>query len=445
MKILLVNTPRSPFNAILEHAPEEAKAFIHKKLIGPPLGLLTLAAAVKDHDVTVFDTKGEYDLNPAAPPLSEMIENLIKEYKPDIIGTTVITSEFGYGLEILRTAKKADPAITTVIGGLHVTLCINDCNDPAIDIAIRGHAGRQLKDIASAKEKEQSLFSVAGIYVNTQEGLKATKEPAKQWNPASEDFSMPDRGLLNRWKNTYRVAGAPSPTTYLYTSLGCPYKCSFCSIWRQHCGAYLQRDMESIIDELKSLDYDIVRFADANTIVNSDFIDCLFNRIEEEGIKKEYIMDIRADTAVNNPALIKKMAGNGLRVVICGFESYKDSELRRYNKNSPADNIDKAIEIFHDNGIKLRGNYVIPTDYSTEDFLAMADYAGRHKVAYAGYTILTPMPGTVYYEEVKDIIADKDLRKYNFFNPVLPTKLPVDEFAKQVGALWLIKKGTDII
>ena len=68
MKILLVNPPRSPVNNILAHAPADAEPFIHKKLIGPPLGLLTVAAAVNDFDVTVIDLKGEYDLRPDAPP-----------------------------------------------------------------------------------------------------------------------------------------------------------------------------------------------------------------------------------------------------------------------------------------------------------------------------------------------------------------------------------------
>ena len=67
MKILLINPPRSPENKILEYAPADARHFIHKKLIGPPLGLLTIAAAVKDFDVTVIDLKGEYDLHPDAP------------------------------------------------------------------------------------------------------------------------------------------------------------------------------------------------------------------------------------------------------------------------------------------------------------------------------------------------------------------------------------------
>ncbi len=445
MQILLINTPRSPYNSILQYAPEDAKPYIHKKLIGPPLGLITLASAVKEHDVVVFDTKGEYDLNPETPELPELVKNLMLEHKPDIVGTTVITSELYYGIEILEMAKIVDSKVTTIIGGQYVNVRLQDCYHPAIDIAVQGHGGKKLLNIANAIEHGKKFESIPGIHINDGKSFKKTKLPEDPWDAAGENFVMPDRSLLERWRKTYRVKNAPSPTTYLFSSIGCPYQCTFCSIWIENNGKFFQRNLESIITELKTIDYDIVRFADANTIIDIDFIDRLFTRIEEEHIKKEYIMDIRADTAVKYPKLIEKLAKNGLKVVICGFESYKETELQKYNKNSPAAIIEDAINIFHNNGILLRGNYVIPTNYTLDDFRAMADYASSHKVSYAGYTILTPMPGTQYYDEQKDNIIDHDLRKYNFFNAVLPTKLPLEEFYENVGALWLIRKGKDVI
>ena len=156
-------------------------------------------------------------------------------------------------------------------------------------------------------------------------------------------------------------------------------------------------------------------------------------------------MDIRADTAVEHPDLIEKLAKTGLKVVICGFESFRDEELEHYNKKSPARIIAKAIDIFHQNEILLRGNYVVPGHYTLDDFQALSDYANSHKVSYAGYTILTPMPGTPLFDELKKDIIDTDLCKYNFFNCVTKTHLPVDEFHHEVGKLWLIKKGTDVI
>lgn len=126
MKILLLNPPRSPHNSILEYAPAEARPFIHKKLIGPPLGLLTVAAAVRDFDVALFDMKGEYDLNPSTPDITTLTFQLLERYQPDVVGLTVITSEFPAAMEILSTVKAFDPRIITVAGGLHTTLCPDD-------------------------------------------------------------------------------------------------------------------------------------------------------------------------------------------------------------------------------------------------------------------------------------------------------------------------------
>jgi radical SAM superfamily enzyme YgiQ (UPF0313 family) len=446
MKILLFNPPRSNQNKILEYAPEDARHFIHRKLIGPPLGLLTVAAAIKDFDVQLVDLKGEYDLHPEAPELDTLVMTYLKAFNPDIVGVTFIASEFYFGIDIFRTCKSFNPEILTVAGGLHVTICPADFTDPAVDILCPGHSAGIFRELVIVKEKGLPLESVAGIILNGSNGHVRSAKPAPPWDAAGDNFIMPERFHLNRWLRTYKVGRDPSPVTYLFTSLGCPYECVFCSIWPQHNSRYYIRDVESIIGELKQLeDYETVRFADANTIVDVSFINRLFDRIEEEGIHKNYVMDIRSDIAVKHPKLIEKLARAGLKVVICGFESFRDEELDAYNKSTSASFIQQSIEIFHQNNIMLRGNYIVSNDYGEDDFKALAEYAGSHKVVYAGYTILTPMPGTVMHKDMKDQIIDFDLSKYNFFNCVLETKLPIEKFYEQVGNLWKIRKGTDII
>lgn len=446
MKILLINPPRSPENKILEYAPADAKEFIHKKLIGPPLGLLTVAAAVKDFDVQVIDLKGEYDLDPAAKGLTELVLSYLEKINPDIVGVTFIASEFYYGIEIFRTVKYFNPGILTVAGGLHVTICPEDFTDRSVDILCPGHSAGIFREIVIAKEKGITLSSIQGIVINNSSGHSHTPVRTTKWDPAGTDFIMPDRGHLKRWLQTYKVGRDPSPVTYLFTSLGCPFECSFCSIWVQHDKKYSIRHIESVIDELKMLDdYETIRFADANTVVDINFINTLFDRIKEEGIRKNYVMDIRPDTAVKHPELIEKLAEAGLKVVICGFESFRDSELAGYNKRSAAKNIEASIEIFHRNNILLRGNYIISNDYGEDDFKALADYSGSHRVVYAGYTILTPMPGTILHREIRNDIIDFDLSKYNFFNCVLKTRIPLERFYENAGNLWKIKIGKDII
>ncbi len=446
MKILLVNPPRSPENSILRYAPAEAKPFIHKKLIGPPLGLLTIAAAVRDHDVTVFDMKGEYDLNADSPALPELTRQLLEKYQPDLVGVTVITSEFEYSIGICREVKKFNPEIVTVCGGLHATLCPDDFTDLSVDIVIPGQCANIFRETVGAIESGKTLKSVPGIFLNNGQGPERTRGTTNPVDSARADYLAPDRHHLDRWISTYKVGKSPDPSTYLFTSLGCPYKCTFCSIWSQYRGKFYQRSIESLIAELRSIDeYPVVRFADANTVVNVDFMEELFNRITDEGIHKTFIMDIRADIAVDHPALIEKLARGGLKVVICGFESFRDEELKKYKKESPADNNRDAIRIFQQNGIMVRGNYVVPGDYTRDDFKALAEYADQNRVVYAGYTVLTPMPGTVYHRQVRDRIIDTDYKKYNFFNSVMKTALSYSEFHEEIGRLWLIRKGTDVI
>jgi radical SAM superfamily enzyme YgiQ (UPF0313 family) len=446
MRILLVNPPRSPHNDIFDHAPEEARRFIHRKLIGPPLGLLTVAAAVPDHEVTVLDMKGEYDLDPQAPPPEELMRRWLERTRPGIVGTTCIASELNAGMGILRAAKSFDASILTVAGGLHATLCPGDFEGGAADVVCPGPSAHVFRRIVGARERGEPLEGVAGIFLAREGKLSRTATAPVPCDPAGADFIRPARDHLERWLSTYRVGRSAGPATYLFTSLGCPHRCTFCSIWPQHGGAFMQRSIESIVEELGTLErYPVVRFADANTVVDAGFARRLFDAIAAAGIRKQFVMDMRVDTAAANPQLVEAMARAGLIVVICGFESFRDGELSRYNKGTEARLIHEAVRIFHENGIMVRGNYVVPPDYGEDDFKALAAFASTHRVAYAGYTILTPFPGTAFHEEVRERIVERDLDRYNLFNAVLETRLPKEKFLENVGSLWTVREGTDVI
>ncbi|HOX42753.1 MAG TPA: radical SAM protein [Myxococcota bacterium] len=447
MKVGLINPPRSPHNAILEHASEAARPFIHRKLVGPPLGLLTVAAAVAPrHALTLLELKGELDLDPGAPPPDELVRAWVAREQPRVVGVTAITSEARGALAALAAVKAVDPRALTVVGGLHASLCPLDFEQPWVDVVVPGHGAQAFRAVVEAFERGRAPGEVPGIWARSGERLRFTGPAAREPEPAGRDFLPLDRRLLERWRSTYLVRPQDGPITYLFTSLGCPGRCTFCSIWPQHEGRYLQRSVDSVLAELRELqDYPVVRFADASSLVDPAFLEALFERLAAEGLQKLFVMDMRVDSAVENPRLIERLARGGLRVVICGFESFRDAELQAYGKAARSAQIAEAIRIFHENGIMLRGNYVVPPDYGPEDFAALADWAASHRVAYAGYTVLTPMPGTPLHAAERDRIVDHDLERYNFFNCVLPTRLELPEFYRRVADLWLIKQGRDVI
>jgi len=447
VKVGLLNPPRSPHNGILAHASEAARPFIHRKLVGPPLGLLVLAAELAPHhEVALLEMKGEYDLDPAAPPPDALVRAWVARERPRVVGATAITSEVRGALEALAAVKAVDPAAFTVVGGLHASLCPADLARPWVDAVVPGHGALAFRALVEALERGQPPGGVPGLWLREEAGLRFTGPPPLAPEPAGRDFRLPDRRLLERWRSTYVVRPQDGLITYLFTSLGCPGRCTFCSIWPQHGGRYLQRSVDSVVEELRLLeDYPVVRFADASSLVDAAFLEALFARLEAEGLRKLFVMDMRVDSAVAHPRLIERLARGGLRVVISGFESFRDAELAAYGKAARSAEIREAIRIFHQNGIMLRGNYVVPPDYGPEDFAALAGWAASHPVAYAGYTVLTPMPGTPLHAAERGRIVDHDLDKYNFFNCVLPTRLPREEFYARLAELWLIKQGRDVI
>ncbi len=452
MKVLLVNPPRSPFNALIDHASPSTRKYIHKKLIGPPLGLLTIARAVEGEcEIRLLETKAIYDMyekeeNTNPPPLFQLVREALEAFQPDIVGVTFIASEFDFGMEIFSEVRAFNRDILTVAGGLHTTLCPEHFFDSRVDVISPGESIKKIRGIVAAGRDRAALMKVGGLFVRQPDGLFLQTGPAEPVDSANADYLVPLRSLVAPWISTYIVGKAPGPSTYMFTSLGCNNRCTFCSIWPQYDGGFAERSVESIVDELKTIpEYPVVRFADANTLVHEEFLDTLFRRIEEEGIRKAYIMDMRVDAAVKYPGLIERLAKGGLKVVISGFESFRNDELSRYNKSQDAALIARAVDIFRKNGILMRGNYVIPPDYTEDDFKALSEWAATHAVALAGYTVLTPMPGTGLYTEMRDRIVDFDLRKYNFFNCVTKTALPLETFYTLTADLWSVREGEDVI
>ncbi|MDP3025789.1 MAG: hypothetical protein Q8O10_09695 [candidate division Zixibacteria bacterium] len=58
------------------------------------------------------------------------------------------------------------------------------------------------------------------------------------------------------------------------------------------------------------------------------------------------------------------------------------------------------------------------------------------KIFYHEFTILTPLPGTEFYEEVKSQLMFTDNRLFDLAHCLLPTELPSKEFYKLYSRLY---------
>ena len=121
---------------------------------------------------------------------------------------------------------------------------------------------------------------------------------------------------------------------------------------------------------------------------------------------------------------------------LCGAESFKDEDLQSVRKRSTIADNDKAVAILHDLEIQLYASFILRPEFSREDLVALRRYCRKLGLHYAGFAMLTPLPGTDLYEEVKhELIADN----YDFFDMIhtlLPTRLPLSDFYEEYCQLY---------
>jgi hopanoid C-3 methylase len=437
LRILLLSPPGSEKNLINSHAEGfDVRRFLP---VGPPHALCSLAGNLKEHDVEIVDYKAEYALGLDAP-LEEVLLDKVAEFKPALVGITVVTSEYNVAMQMLEAIKKHDQRILTVVGGVHVSLCPGDFERSFIDIAVFGPGKSIFRSIVDCFGKKEDFSNIPNICINKNGSFVYTKRKNLFQCPGEllSDVSA-DRSLISQYIDAYHVGSEPNRNAmgFIETSYGCPNKCSFCSIWPAHQGHYHERDAESIVNELKMLhEYKVVRFIDANTMGNIDHITTVMDRIMQENFNYYYMMDIRSDTAAEHEDIIKQAAEMGVVIAIVGLETVNDNELHYYKKQATLSNNLKAIEIFHKYNINMRASFLIQPTYLEKNFLELKKFVTENELKHSVFSIMTPFPGTSLYREYQDKIVIKDLSYYNLLNSVLPTSLPEDEFYKMMTFLY---------
>jgi len=118
----------------------------------------------------------------------------------------------------------------------------------------------------------------------------------------------------------------------------------------------------------------------------------------------------------------------GLERVFVGLESASDADLRSIGKGSTAGDNDRAVEVLQRLGVEIYASLIVRPAFSSEDFSALAAYCRGLGPGYAGFAVLTPLPGTESYEEVKERLITHDYDYFDFIHTVLPTALPLRDF-----------------
>lgn len=419
MKILLIQPPTGE-TVISEDI------YIHE-----PLALEYIGSGLsKTHQVRILDMR-----------LEENLLGVLKAFRPKIVGFTGYTVHVDNIKTLSQKIKEFNSDILVVVGGHHATILPQDFRDPNIDILVIGEGVFTFQEIVNHFENKKKFQGIKGIAINKKFRLIFTE--SREY-PDLDDIPFPDRKLTQHLRHFY-FSEWFQPVASIRTSKGCAFKCNFCSLWKETNRKYLKRDPNKIVEELKEIEESFIFFADDESFIDMKRMDKLADLVQAEGIKKEYFMYSRSDTIVKQPKLFEKWRKVGLVRVLVGFESHREKDLKRYNKRTTTEMNEKAIKILHRLGISIYASFIVHPDFEEKDFDELSNYSKQLKLVTPFFSVLTPFPGSELFEKSKGLETIKQYHLFDLCHSVLPTKLPLKRFYRELYYLYLksgvIKEG----
>ncbi len=70
------------------------------------------------------------------------------------------------------------------------------------------------------------------------------------------------------------------------------------------------------------------------------------------------------------------------------------------------------------------------------DFAALRNYCRHLELNFASFAVLTPLPGTDLYHEVRDRLITRNYDCFDFIHTLLPTTLPLKDFYAEYHDLY---------
>lgn len=414
MNILLVNPPNCGRSVPEEHYGLDS---IRQIFRGEPLALEALAGNLTDHTVRILDLKVDPD----------GLADALTQFQPNLVGITGMTCEANAMVRIAGQVKSQGNAIV-VVGGIHASNDPEFFNVPAIDYVVVGLGKASFRQLIGQILATGSGGGIPGV---------ARTDPGKLLQVASRAYDatdlVPERppayGLVAANRDQYRLETLGLSMGFAITAFGCPHHCNFCCIEALTGGRYLPYPVEAVVRDIRLLgDVPVIRFVDANTFQDVARAKALCRGIAEAGIQKQFFADVRADMVVRHPEVLREWKQIGLRAVIVGFEEIDQLRLTEMGKGCKADDYRKAIDILHEQGIAIVGDFIISPDYSEHNFELLRRYIRETAIELPILSVLTPLPGTPLYRTMADRIVIRDLDFYTLTNAVVRTRLPEKVF-----------------
>jgi len=346
------------------------------KVLAPPLSLPLLAGLTpQDVDVQLID---------------ENVECIDPETAADWVAITAPTASAPRAYEI--SAGFRARGIPVVMGGIHPTVLPDEASQHA-DAVVVGEAETVWPEV---------IADLAG-------GRLKPRYQAEEFHNLV-GLPRPRRELLR--VDRYLTINV------VQTARGCPHSCSFCTVSSIFGGRYRFRPVPEVVEEVRGLG-GWLGLVDDNIVGNHRRAKELFEALIP--LKRSWVSQGDLSMA-RDPELLALASRSGCRAMFIGLESVSDENLRATKKSANLNcDMGEAIRTIHAAGIEIVGSFVLGLDGDDLSvFARTADFARRHKLMAAQFSVLTPFPGTGIHKqlEAEERIEDRDWSHYTINNVV---------------------------
>jgi len=389
MNVLLVNPPLEH----QAHLPGTARVQMDYHDYAPPIGLMYVKSYVEKnshHKVRLFN------FQKPRPPGMDEFKKLLLDFRPEVVGITVMTWFWYHAVEVASVVKELLPDSVVVAGGAHVRVYpAETLSRPEFEAAVVGEGEITFLELLHRLDKGESLEELAGAWYKS-DG-KVLENIARPVHKRPDDFPFPDRSEFDPLQHQV-IIDRLSPSAVMIGGRGCPNRCTFCQNYDR---VYRTREPALVVDEIiecKELGYRSIDFYDDNFNQSRRHVERFCEEMLSRGVDMPWMCRCRVNRA--DPDLFKLMRRAGCERIHFGLESADQEILDRTMKGITVEQGRAAIAYAKEAGISTLAYFIIGFPGETAEQAAKTvRFALELDPDYIIIHPLIPMPGTPIYEQ----------------------------------------------
>jgi len=372
----------------------------------PPLGTLYAASLMRKNgfSVALFDTNLLNSPKSIKPILDKTSPNYLVIYDDgfNYLTKMCLTNMREACFEMIQLSKRNN--CTVIICSSDSTDHYKEYLEKGADFILQGEGEISLLELINALEKNDAVDTVAGIVFKKENEIQINKK--REVLQHLDELPLPAWDLVDieSYKTIWKQSGQKF-TLNIATTRGCPYKCNWCAkpIYGNRYNAH---SPEYIVDEIQYLKekFGVNRFWMCDDIfgLKPNWVQEFNANLKAKNQKISYYIQSRVDLLLKEDT-IDCLAESGLEEVWVGAESASQKILDAMDKGTTVEQIYQATKLLKEKKIRvaffLQFGYL---DENQEDIAKTITMVKELMPDNIGISVSYPLPGTKFYDKVKD-------------------------------------------